>query len=160
MRRVFFSFHYEDVWRVMQVRNMWVTVGKEVCGFDDKANFEKIKRESDAAAARWIDEQMHGTSVAVVLIGTKTYDRRFVNYEINRAISDRKGIIGVHINGLVGQDRFVKPLGRNPLDKIKGSIGGRDVLASRYYKTHQGNYLSIQKNISDWIEAAARQVGR
>lgn len=43
-RRAFFSFHYKnDVWRANQVRNSWVTQGKEAAGFIDSAEFEKIK---------------------------------------------------------------------------------------------------------------------
>ena len=39
-RRVFFSFHYDnDINRSMTVRNSWVTQGKEVAGFIDKAAF-------------------------------------------------------------------------------------------------------------------------
>ena len=42
-RRVFFSFHYDnDINRSMTVRNSWVTQGKEVAGFIDKAAFEQI----------------------------------------------------------------------------------------------------------------------
>ena len=41
-RRVFFSFHYKnDVWRANQVRNSWVTQGKEAAGFIDS---EELKR--------------------------------------------------------------------------------------------------------------------
>ena len=43
-RRVFFSFHYaNDINRSMTVRNSWVTQGKEVVDFIDKAEFEQIK---------------------------------------------------------------------------------------------------------------------
>ena len=66
-RRVFFSFHYKnDVWRANQVRNSWVTQGKEAAGFIDSAEFEKIKENGDKAVENWIDEQLKGTSVTVV----------------------------------------------------------------------------------------------
>ena len=67
-RRVFFSFHYaNDINRSMTVRNSWVTQGKEAAGFIDKAEFEQIKRQGDKAVHNWIDRQMEGTSVTVVL---------------------------------------------------------------------------------------------
>jgi hypothetical protein len=44
-RRVFFSFHYDDIWRVNQIRNSWlVTRDGETAGFVDKAEFEIVER--------------------------------------------------------------------------------------------------------------------
>ncbi len=70
-RRVFFSFHYDrDVRRVAQIRNSWVVrAGNETQPFVDKAEWESIKRTGSQAIERWIDKQLDGTSVTVVLIG-------------------------------------------------------------------------------------------
>ncbi|HDH91400.1 MAG TPA: TIR-like domain-containing protein, partial [Candidatus Aenigmarchaeota archaeon] len=83
-RKVFFSFYYErDVWRAMVVRNSWVTKpDREAAGFIDVAEFEKLKRQGDLAIKRWINSQLKGTSVTVVLIGAETFMRRWVRYEI------------------------------------------------------------------------------
>lgn len=72
MRHTFFSFHYADVWRCMQVRNCWVGIGKNATGFVDSAEFEKVEKQGNAAIKRWIDNQMKGASVTVVLIGSET----------------------------------------------------------------------------------------
>jgi hypothetical protein len=81
-RRVFFSFHYDnDINRSMTVRNSWVTQGKEAAGFIDKAEFEQIKRKGESAIHRWIDRQLEGTSVTVVLIGSETLNRSSVKYK-------------------------------------------------------------------------------
>ena len=66
-RKVFFSFKYDDVARAMIVRNSWVT--QDSAGFIDKADFEEVKRKGDAAIKKWIDEQLKGTTVTVVLVG-------------------------------------------------------------------------------------------
>lgn len=88
-RRVFFSFHYdEDINRSMTVRNSWVTQGKEAAGFIDKAEFEKVKRNGENAVCKWIDKQLEGTSVTVVLIGKETLKRPFVQYEIRKALKE------------------------------------------------------------------------
>ena len=76
MRKVFFSFKYEDVSRAMVVRNSWVAQGKEAAGFIDAADFEDIKRQGDQAIKNWIDKQLNGTSVTIVLVGEKTCDSR------------------------------------------------------------------------------------
>lgn len=100
-RRVFFSFHYDnDINRSMAVRNSWVTQGKEAAGFIDKAEFEQIKRQGDVAIHNWIDKQLEGTSVTVVLIGRETLNRPFVQYEICKSLQRGNAVIGVHINAI------------------------------------------------------------
>ena len=83
-RRTFFSFKYKDVSRAMVVRNSWVAQGKESAGFADAADFEKLKKQGDAAIQRWIDNQLNGTSVTVVLVGQHTCSSRWVKYEIEK----------------------------------------------------------------------------
>src|SRR5438309_1609781 len=71
-RRVFFSFHYQrDIVRASQVRNSWVTQDRQTAGFLDAAAWEKVKRGGDAAIEAWIEDQLNGTSVTVVLIGAE-----------------------------------------------------------------------------------------
>lgn len=157
-RRVFFSFHYEnDINRSMTVRNSWMTQGKEVAGFLDKAEFEQIKRQGDKAVHNWIDKQLEGTSVTVVLIGTETLSRPFVQYEICKSIQRGNAVIGVHINNIRDM--------RTMRTSIKGSahivIGyyedGRpayfdNVCDGIYDYTAQNGYA----NMGSWIETAAR----
>jgi len=84
-RRVFFSFEYGDVSRAMVVRNSWVCQGCEAAGFIDAADFETLNRQGDAAVQRWIDDQLKGTSVTVVLVGAGTCDSKWVRYEIEKS---------------------------------------------------------------------------
>lgn len=97
-RSVFFSFKYQDVSRAMVVRNSWVTQGKEAAGFIDSADFEKIKQQGDAAIKNWINKQLDGTSVTVVLVGEKTCGSRWVKYEINKSIERGNGLLGIDIS--------------------------------------------------------------
>ena len=99
-RKVFFSFHYRnDISRVMVVRNRWVTYGGQLASqIIDKADFEQIKLKGDAAVKRWIDNQMDGTTATVVLIGSETLKRPYVQYEIRKSIERGNALIGVYIN--------------------------------------------------------------
>lgn len=98
-RRAFFSFHYEnDVWRANQVRNSWVTKDKEAAGFTDAADFEEVKKGGDAAIKKWIDKQLEGTSVTVVLLGTETSNRDYVKYELEQSWIKGNGILGIYIH--------------------------------------------------------------
>ena len=100
-RRVFFSFEYEhDVWRANVVRNSWVPQGKEAAGFIDKAEFEEVKKGGDSAIQKWIQEQLKGTSVTVVLVGSHTCSSRWVRYEIEMSKQRGNGLIGIDISGL------------------------------------------------------------
>ena len=100
MRKVFFSFKYEDVSRAMVVRNSWVTQEKKATGFIDVADFEKIKKQGDSAIKKWINSQIEGTSVTVVLVGARTCDSRWVKYEIEKSIEKENGLIEIYIHNV------------------------------------------------------------
>ncbi|KAF3984288.1 MAG: hypothetical protein HFP81_02880 [Methylococcales symbiont of Hymedesmia sp. n. MRB-2018] len=53
MRKVFFSFAWEDIWQVNQVRNSWVTKGSyQNAGFADTAEIEKLKLHTGKAITK------------------------------------------------------------------------------------------------------------
>lgn len=54
---------------------------------------KNYKKGSDENIKRWINEQLKGASVTVVLIGYKTSESKWVQYEIMESISDRKGLL-------------------------------------------------------------------
>ena len=98
VRNVFFGFKYEDVSRAMVVRNSWVIQGREAAGFIDAADFEEIKKQGDDAIKNWIDRQLEGTSVTVVLVGEKTCNSRWVKYEIEKSKEIGNGLLGIDIS--------------------------------------------------------------
>ncbi len=73
-RRIFFSFDYDrDIIRVSQIRNHWIAKPSiEEAGYIDNASWEKLKKVRDENIKRWINEQLKGVSVTVVLIGNQT----------------------------------------------------------------------------------------
>ncbi len=146
-RKVFFSFHYaRDVWRVSQVRNSNVVAGYEKNPFYDKADWEKIKRQGDQAIKNWIENQLSGTSVTVVLIGKETSTRRWVKYEIKRSIELGKGLIGIDISKIKDQNGNTDDTGENPLPAG--------------YKKYLWNNDNGRENLGTWIEQAAKEAGR
>ena len=118
-RRVFFSFQWEDVWRVNQVRFSWVAKGNyENAGFADAAEIEGMKRRGDDHIKRWIDEQLHNTSVTCVLIGSETSESRWVKYEIQRSLEKGNGMLGVHIHQVKDQKGHSSNEGISPLSDL------------------------------------------
>lgn len=97
-RKVFFSFNYEDVHRAMNVRNSNVLTGVLKSGFIDKADFEKVEREGEKSIKTWIDNQLNGTSVTVVLVGANTDKSKWLKYEIEQSIARGNGILTVDIS--------------------------------------------------------------
>lgn len=161
-RKVFFSFHYEnDINRSMVVRNSWVTQGKEAAGFIDKAEFEQIKRQGEKAVCNWIDKQLDGTSVTVVLIGSETLDRPFVQYEIRKSLERGNAVIGVHINQIVDMHTSKTSCQGNihtviDHNSMYGDVYFDEVVDGVYdYKDQDGYH-----NLGKWIEEAAQAHGK
>jgi len=141
MRKVFFSFDWDDVWDVNQVRNSWVTKGSyESAGFMDKADIEQVKRKTDKEIMKWIGDQIIGTSVTCVLIGSKTADSEWVKYEILSSRARGNGLLGVYIGSSKGP--------------IPSEL--KDILCTIYDWKFDKGY----ENLGHWIESAAQQAGR
>lgn len=151
-RRVFFSFHFErDAWRVSQVRNSNVIQSKyDKNTFLDAADWEGIKRQGDNAIKKWIDSQMINTSVTIVLIGNQTYLRKWVDYEIEQSVKKGNGIIGIYIHNLRNQYGDTDFKGINPFNKYNLKT------IKLYDWVHDDGRIFID----DWIEEAAKSVGR
>lgn len=118
-KRVFFSFHYQDVidFRANVVRNHWVTKdGGEETGYFDASLWESTKRRGDDALKRLINDGLNGTSATCVLVGSETYTRPWVRYEVLKSMKKGNRLFGIHINGINGRDGTAKDLGPNPFD--------------------------------------------
>ncbi len=144
-RRAFFSFKYKDVSRAMVVRNSWVTQGKEASGFIDAADFEEVKRKGDTAIKNWINSQLKGTSVTVVLVGEKTCDSRWVKYEIEKSIEIGNGLLGIDVS---------------KIKDLQGNTSDRCGKIPKGYDFYLWNNDEGYKNMGDWIEKAAKDAGR
>jgi len=162
-RRVFFSFHYaNDINRAMTVRNSWVTQGAEKAGFIDKADFEKIQRQGTKAIENWIDNQLVGTSVTVVLVGSETLNRDFVQYEIRKSIERGNGIIGVKIHNILDMRTGLK----SQPGKLHTTIGIWSISKKNIYFDDIADGIYDYKDqdgyryLGDWIEVAAQKKGK
>ncbi|MBI5863105.1 MAG: TIR domain-containing protein [Planctomycetes bacterium] len=114
-RRVFLSFHFERaIWRANQVRNSNVVAGADRAGFYDHSEYEEAKKKGDENVKRLIREKLQGTSVTVVLIGTQTASRPFVQYEIEQSIANKNGLLGIYINNLKDENGHTDTKGPKP----------------------------------------------
>jgi hypothetical protein len=161
-RKAFFSFHYKnDVWRANIVRNSWVTKDdKEAAGFIDAAAFEEVEKGGDAAIKKWIREQLVGTSVTVVLIGTETNSRDYVKYELEKSWEKGNGILGIYIHQLKNKDGKTSTKGSNSFGPIFTSSDDDKKYFYERFNTYDWVDDDGYSNMGKWIEAAAKKAGR
>lgn len=160
-RKSFFSFHYvPDNWRASQVRNIGALEGNVPVSDND---WEKVTKGGDAAIKKWIDDQMTGRSCVVVLIGTNTAGRKWINYEIKKAWEDGKGVVGVYIHGLKDKDEKQSTKGANPFLGITASgvaLGSIVIAHDPPYSTSTYVYDHIKQNLAKWVEDAIALRGK
>lgn len=156
-RKVFYSFHYlPDNWRASQVRNIGAIEGNQPAKDND---WETITKGGERAIETWINNQMAGRSCIVVLIGSGTAKRKWIDHEIKKAWSDGKGLVGIHIHGLKNSEGKTSAKGGNPFEHFTLSNGTKRL--SNVVKTYDpagGDsttvYKTIKDNLEKWIEEA------
>lgn len=159
---MFFSFHYElDHWRANPVRNSWVTQDdREAAGFIDSAEWEEVKQNGDAAIKSWINNQLDNTSVTVVLIGSQTSNRDWINYEIEQSYERGNGLVGIYIHNIQNRHGRTSRKGENPLDNWYIEENGRRKYFSDIFNTYYWKRNNGYQNLGDWVEEAAQIAGR
>jgi len=111
-------------------------------------------------------------SCVIVLIGSQTAGRKWINYEIEKGWSEGKGVVGIYIHGLKDRNGKQANKGANPFDLVKVDVSIQDwwdrrQVEKRYLSTiikaydpplydSQRVYDYIRQNLADWIEEAIR----
>jgi len=98
-RQVFYSFHYKpDSWRASIIRNIGVIGGNKPASDND---WEKITAGGDTKIEKWIAEQMKGRTCTIVLIGSNTSGRKWINHEISKSWNRGMGVVGIYIHNSI-----------------------------------------------------------
>lgn len=158
-RRTFFSFHYTpDNWRAAQVSSIGMVDGNRPVS-DNK--WEVITRGGEAAIKRWILDQLKGRSCTIVLVGSNTAGRKWINYEISKSWNRGMGVVGIRIHGLKNSQGQTSFLGGNPFDYVTFTGSGRKLssVAKCYSPTgadSQQRYDWIKQHLANAVEEAIR----
>lgn len=145
-RQCFYSFHYiPDNWRAGQVRNIGSVEGNKPATDND---WESVKRGGDAAIKKWIAEQMSGRSCTIVLVGTNTANRKWINHEIVKSWDDGLGVVGIYIHGLRDVNGNISDKGSNPFASIKHGSSGKQL--SEIVKCYNPSGTNSKERY-DWI---------
>lgn len=172
-RQVFYSFHYaNDCTRAQLVRHMGELEGNSPVSANE---WEEVRRKGDENIKRWINATMNYRSCVVVLAGRYTADRKWINYEIEHAWKEGKGIVVVYIHklkNLLGEQDLK---GENPLEYFcidrtfnyivhhRMPADYNEVNLAKVCKAYDSPYVTsdhtygyIKENINDWCEEAIR----
>jgi hypothetical protein len=156
-RKVFFSFQYKpDNWRASQVRNIGTIEGNQAISDND---WEEVTKGGDPAIEDWIAGQLSGKSCAVVLIGSDTAGRKWINYEISEAWNGNKGVVGIYVHNLKDADEKQSSKGSNPFAYItmKRDQAKLSTIVKAYdppYSVSTDIYRYIADNIEAFVEEA------
>jgi hypothetical protein len=157
-RKCFYSFHYKpDNARASQVRNIGVIEGNQPASDND---WESITKGGDDAIKRWIASQLKGKTCAVVLVGSGTANRKWINYEIVKAWDDGLGVVGIpRLPENYWGERRMRPVHDSPSifendTAEKGyklqysAIHGRlRPVTAIWHSARQSNFVLFQRNI-------------
>lgn len=158
-RRVFYSFHYDpDNWRAAQVRNIGSIEGSMPASDND---WETVRRGGDRAIKHWIAGQMRFRTCTVVLVGSNTANRKWIDYEIIKSWKDGMGVVGICIHGLRNAERYISRKGQNPFDSINHGNSGKKLSSIvRCYDPAGRNsaerYAWISKHLANAVEEAIK----
>jgi hypothetical protein len=154
-RKVFTSFHYlPDNWRASQIRSMGKIEGN---GIVTSNKWEEVTRGGSKAIEKWIDDNMSGKSCVIVFVGENTADRKWIDYEIQKAWNDGRGLVGIYIHKLKDSGGNQSNKGKNPFQGFLLKGKPLSTVVKCYnppYNTSTDVYAHIKNNLEDWVEEA------
>jgi len=117
-RSTFYSFHYDDVFRVNHVRKAGAILPNDRERFrtpQDRSLWEKAKNTNPNVLRVMIIKALAGTTVTAVLAGEQTWARPWVRFEIARSLFKGNGLLTVFIDGCECPRNGLGRRGHNPL---------------------------------------------
>ncbi len=146
--RVYFCFHYEDVetFRANVVRNHDLTKETGQAGFFDASIWEDAELHRADAVKSLINRSLENTSVTCALIGSETWKRRWVRYEILKSYDRGNKLFGVHINGVKDKYEQTYAQGKDPFAYL-GFVISEDGKTLTYYE-HDGIEWKLYRDLA------------
>jgi len=154
-RKAFYIYqHTRDYWRANQIRQMGIVQGP--LPVTDQRRKENMARK-DVYIQKWLDEEMRDKPIAIVLIGHRTANRKWINYEIDKAWKDNKGILGIYVHRLKDHNGEQSQRGYNPFRYVRPKGVKLEYVLPTYdppYRDSTHAYAHIRNFLPQWIEHA------
>lgn len=158
-RKCFYSFHYiPDCQRAAQIRQIGSIEGNRPASDND---WETVTKGGEAAIKRWIANQMTGRSCTVILVGSGTANRKWINHEIVESWKAGMGVVGIYIHGIKNLAGETSSKGNNPFDYIThGTTQKKLSTIVKCYNpggsTSKEKYAWISQHLANAVEEAIR----
>ncbi len=97
-------------------------------------------------------------SCTIVLVGTNTAGRKWINYEIEKSWNDNKGIVGINIHHLKDAGGYQSYQGGNPFNLYANGtyLSNAVKLYNPPYSDSKDVYKYISDNITGWLDEAIK----
>jgi MTH538 TIR-like domain (DUF1863) len=157
LRKTFLSYHHHlDVVRACQIRDSGLIAPNDLAS---DPVWAAISRAGDTAVRRWIDTQMNETDCVIVLVGQITAGRRWIDYEIQKAWHDGRGLFGIHIHNLKNGHGSQTSKGADPfaevaIDGVPGALAGRVPCYDPPYLNGRDVFDYVCGKLPQWVERA------
>ena len=151
-RLIFPSYDWDDAWLVNQIINIPEVLGAKNIGFAKGVPNEEIKN-SDLLIKNWIDENMNKCSCLILFVGEKTYQSKWVKYELELANKLNKGRFTIFLEGMKNRFGNCCGYGKDPYEYHRlytNNPTQYSYIIKQYYWKENNNV----NNISEWIEDA------
>ncbi len=160
-KRVYFCFYYGDVetFRANVVRNHDLTKESGRAGFFDASIWEDAELHGDSAVKGLINSSLENTTVTCALIGTETWRRRWVRYELLKSYDRSNALFGVHINSVPDKNKQTFAQGRNPFDYL-GFVISNDGKKLTYCEHDGADWKLYQDLPSKSVNVASQHWGK
>jgi hypothetical protein len=97
-KKIFFSFHYNDI-EGIKGNTVRSHINKtEILGFCDRSLWNMEGKMSFDNIKKKIDKALETSDTTIVLIGSHTFSRFWVRYEIVKSLRQGNKLLGIHIN--------------------------------------------------------------
>ena len=108
---LFISHVYEDLQARDTIRT-WVTQGLLGPNIVVTGESQDVRQGGRGAIQRHLSPKLQGASAVIVLIGNNTHNHKWIEYEAQHALSNRKRVVAVRIPNTTGAaPRVVAGLG-------------------------------------------------
>ncbi len=160
-RKCFYSFHYEpDNWRASMVRQIGAIEGNQPASDNDWETISKGPNH-DEKIRKWISAQMDGRTCTIVLVGSGTANRKWINHEIIKSWNEGLGVVGIRIHGLKNSQGETSSMGENPFNYITHGPSKKPLSSIvKCYNpggsTSQDRYAWISEHLSNAVEEAIK----
>lgn len=142
-RKVFVSYHHrnDQAW----YNSFSQTFGTQFDLFHDTSLDRQIDSDNTQYIAQAIrDGHIKGSSVTIVLMGTDTWKRRWVDWEIHATLEDGHGLLGIVL----------------PDPYHSKDMSGNIIVPGRFFSNHQSGYAPLihwpanYQILKQWIDYA------